>query len=81
MKLLAKLAAHPLPAWFLRKRFIRFGTVGASGVVVNLGVLYVSQGPREIGIIHEATLKGGALDPPESIFLPADLDGHGVCSQ
>jgi dolichol-phosphate mannosyltransferase len=43
MKLLAKLAAHPLPAWFLRKRFIRFGTVGASGVVVNLGVLYVSQ--------------------------------------
>lgn len=43
MKLLAKLAAHPLPAWFFRKRFIRFGTVGASGVVVNLGVLYLSQ--------------------------------------
>lgn len=43
MKLLAKLAAHPLPAWFFKRRFIRFGTVGASGVAVNLGVLYVSQ--------------------------------------
>lgn len=43
MKLLAKLAAHPLPAWFFRKRFIKFGTVGASGVVVNLGVLFLSQ--------------------------------------
>ena len=43
MKLLKKFAAHPLPAWFFKKRFIKFGTVGASGVVVNLGVLYVSQ--------------------------------------
>jgi dolichol-phosphate mannosyltransferase len=43
MKLLTRLAAHPLPAWFFKKRFIRFGTVGASGVVVNLGVLYLSQ--------------------------------------
>ncbi|MDO8262988.1 MAG: GtrA family protein [Gallionella sp.] len=43
MKLLAKLAAHPLPAWFFKKRFIRFGTVGASGIVVNLGVLYLCQ--------------------------------------
>ena len=43
MKLLAKLAGHPLPAWFFRKRFIKFGTVGASGVVVNLGVLYLCQ--------------------------------------
>jgi len=43
MKLLTKLAEHPLLKWFFRKRFIKFGTVGASGVVVNLGVLYVSQ--------------------------------------
>lgn len=43
MKLLTKLAGHPLPGWFFKKRFIRFGMVGASGVVVNLGVLYVSQ--------------------------------------
>lgn len=43
MKLLAKLAGHPLPAWFFKKRFIRFGTVGASGIVVNLGVLYLCQ--------------------------------------
>ncbi len=43
MNLLKRFAAHPLPAWFLKKRFIRFGTVGASGVVVNLGVLYIGQ--------------------------------------
>jgi dolichol-phosphate mannosyltransferase len=43
MKLLAKLAGHPLMSWFFKKRFIKFGTVGASGVVVNLGVLYVCQ--------------------------------------
>ncbi|OGS97622.1 MAG: hypothetical protein A3H31_13310 [Gallionellales bacterium RIFCSPLOWO2_02_FULL_57_47] len=43
MKLLAKLAGHPLPAWFFKKRFIKFGTVGASGIVVNLGVLYLCQ--------------------------------------
>ncbi len=29
--------------WLFRKRFIKFGTVGASGVVVNLAVLYVFQ--------------------------------------
>lgn len=40
---LEKLAAHPVMHWFLRKRFIKFGTVGASGVVVNLAVLYVCQ--------------------------------------
>lgn len=43
MKLLAKLAGHPLPAWFFKKRFMKFGTVGASGIVVNLGVLYLCQ--------------------------------------
>lgn len=30
-------------AWLFRKRFIKFGTVGASGVVVNLVVLYICQ--------------------------------------
>lgn len=43
MKLLVKFAGHPLMAWFFKKRFIKFGTVGASGVVVNLGVLYLCQ--------------------------------------
>ena len=43
MKLLAKIAGQPLMAWFFRKRFIKFGTVGASGVVVNLGVLFLCQ--------------------------------------
>ncbi|MBI3479404.1 MAG: GtrA family protein [Nitrosomonadales bacterium] len=43
MKLFARLAAHPLLTWTFRKRFIKFGAVGASGVVVNLGVLYLCQ--------------------------------------
>ena len=30
-------------SWLFRKRFMKFGTVGASGVVVNLAVLYVCQ--------------------------------------
>jgi putative flippase GtrA len=34
---------HPLTLWVFRKRFMKFATVGASGVVVNLGVLYVCQ--------------------------------------
>ena len=29
--------------WLFRKRFIKFGTVGASGVIVNLAVLYICQ--------------------------------------
>jgi putative flippase GtrA len=43
MNILARFARHPLPAWFFKKRFMKFGTVGASGVVVNLGVLYLCQ--------------------------------------
>lgn len=43
MNFLAKFAQYPLAAWFFRKRFIKFGTVGASGVVVNLSVLYICQ--------------------------------------
>ncbi len=43
MKLLARFIGHPLTAWFFRKRFMKFGAVGASGVVVNLVVLYLCQ--------------------------------------
>ena len=43
MKLIARIAEQPLLAWLLKKRFIKFGTVGASGVLVNLGVLYLGQ--------------------------------------
>ncbi len=36
-----RITQHPLTLWIFRKRFIKFGTVGASGVVVNLAVLYL----------------------------------------
>ena len=37
------IAQHPLTLWVFKKRFMKFGAVGASGVVVNLGVLYLCQ--------------------------------------
>jgi putative flippase GtrA len=43
MSLIARAAATPFIAWLLRHRYIKFGTVGASGAVVNLGVLYGAQ--------------------------------------
>jgi putative flippase GtrA len=43
MNALARFAQHPVLAWFFKKRFIKFGVVGASGVLVNLAVLYVCQ--------------------------------------
>lgn len=43
MNMLEKFAKHPLTAWVFKGRFIKFGTVGASGVAVNLAVLYVCQ--------------------------------------
>ena len=43
MNLIDRFAELPLVAWLLKKRFIKFGTVGASGVLVNLGVLYLGQ--------------------------------------
>lgn len=43
MKRIARFAEQPLLAWLFKKRFIKFGTVGASGVLVNLGVLYLGQ--------------------------------------
>ncbi|MCE5242642.1 MAG: GtrA family protein [Syntrophobacteraceae bacterium] len=33
----------PLLGWLLRCRFVKFGAVGASGVVVNLALLYAGQ--------------------------------------
>jgi len=43
MRPIDRLAELPLVAWFFKPRFIKFGTVGASGVLVNLGVLYLGQ--------------------------------------
>ena len=43
MSLLARLSRQPVFAWIFKRRFMKFGTVGASGVVVNLAVLYVCQ--------------------------------------
>jgi dolichol-phosphate mannosyltransferase len=43
MKRLARLGGQPMVAWIFRKRFMKFGTVGASGMFVNLGVLYFCQ--------------------------------------
>lgn len=43
MKWFTSVAELPLLAWFFKKRFIKFGTVGAFGVLVNLGVLYLGQ--------------------------------------
>lgn len=33
----------PLVGWLLQHRFVKFGTVGFSGTLVNLGVLYLGQ--------------------------------------
>ena len=43
MKPIDRILEYPLVAWFFKKRFIKFATVGATGVVVNLGVLYLGQ--------------------------------------
>ena len=40
---LEKLYRVPLLGWLLRCRFVKFGTVGTSGVFVNLALLYISQ--------------------------------------
>lgn len=41
--LFGKLHDLPLMGWMLRRRFVKFGTVGASGVFVNMGFLYLAQ--------------------------------------
>lgn len=43
MSLIARLSQQPLLAWIFKRRFMKFGMVGASGVVVNLVVLYLCQ--------------------------------------
>ena len=43
MSSIDRLASLPVLGWVLRHRFLKFGTVGASGTVVNLGVLYIGQ--------------------------------------
>ena len=43
MNLIARVARSPFIGWLLRHRYIKFGTVGASGMVVNLSVLYLAQ--------------------------------------
>ena len=43
MNWLLRLNEQPLFAWLFKKRFMKFGTVGASGVVVNLAVLTLGQ--------------------------------------
>jgi dolichol-phosphate mannosyltransferase len=43
MSRVARLWAHSWVQWLLRQRFVKFGTVGASGTFVNLGVLYLAQ--------------------------------------
>lgn len=43
MSPLQKIARHPVTTWLFKKRFMKFATVGASGVVVNLAVLYLFQ--------------------------------------
>lgn len=43
MTLIARLSGLPVLGWILRHRFMKFGTVGATGTAVNLGVLYLGQ--------------------------------------
>ncbi|MEI7612401.1 MAG: GtrA family protein [Betaproteobacteria bacterium] len=43
MKLIQQIYRHPWFQWLLQHRFIKFGTVGASGTLVNLAVLYLGQ--------------------------------------
>ncbi len=33
----------PVIAWALKNRFVRFGSVGFSGTLINLGILYLGQ--------------------------------------
>jgi dolichol-phosphate mannosyltransferase len=43
MNPIEKLLRLPVIGWILRHRFLKFGTVGGSGVLVNLGLLYLGQ--------------------------------------
>ena len=56
MNALGRFARHPLTAWVFKKRFMKFGAVGAFGVVVNLGVLYLCQEFLFVAI-HPASMR------------------------
>lgn len=43
MKLVDSLASTALISCLIQRRFFKFGLVGASGILVNLGALYVAQ--------------------------------------
>ena len=43
MSYIETLLSSQFIGWILRHRFIKFGTVGGSGVLINLGVLYLGQ--------------------------------------
>jgi len=43
MSYIETLQSSQIIGWILRHRFIKFGTVGGSGVLINLGVLYLGQ--------------------------------------
>ena len=43
MKIIQSLMERPLIGAILRHRFIKFGSVGFSGILVNLGILYIAQ--------------------------------------
>jgi len=43
MNYIEKLLRLPFIGWILRHRFLKFGTVGGSGVLVNIGLLYLGQ--------------------------------------
>jgi dolichol-phosphate mannosyltransferase len=43
MNPIAKIMGLPPAAWTLGRRFFKFGVVGASGILVNLGALYLAQ--------------------------------------
>jgi putative flippase GtrA len=41
--MITQIAQHRAFVWLFKRRFMKFGAVGASGVLINLAVLYVSQ--------------------------------------
>jgi putative flippase GtrA/4-amino-4-deoxy-L-arabinose transferase-like glycosyltransferase len=43
MNFIETLRSSRLVGWVFRHRFVKFGTVGGSGVLINLGVLYLGQ--------------------------------------
>jgi hypothetical protein len=44
-------------------------------------VLHVGQGARKLGLVYEGPLEGGALDAPEPVLLPGDLEWYSARGQ